>query len=307
LQELAKRQQLLQQRLFQSQSAQRQPQQTQQQKQLPRVLLTPLLLLTVQRAAAAVAIQSCWRAHSCRLLHRVAEQALLNRAARVVQRAWRACECLHQSILSYLCDDNGRLSRLLMLVMWFSWLTELAWRVTCTLLLFDTSAHTVHLPLKQVLSLVQNPKLYAQAVCIRCICKLWWALWRQLPSTLAANLLKGRAGCILWLATPLPNHSQSTAVHCTSLRLLALARCSRATAAAAAAVWCVVRLAVWPAAALQQHHVCGCGQQAAGGGSSRARQAGARPVPRAQVRRVCSARVSYMMASTAYIGLHRLV
>jgi hypothetical protein len=50
----------------------------------------------VQRAAAAVAIQSCWRAHSCRQLHRVAERALLNRAARVMQRACRACECLQE-------------------------------------------------------------------------------------------------------------------------------------------------------------------------------------------------------------------
>jgi hypothetical protein len=78
---------------------QQQQQQGQQQLQpLPglrgaSVPLTPLLLSTVRRTAAAVTIQACWRAHSDRRAHSIAERLLARRAACAIQAAWRACEC----------------------------------------------------------------------------------------------------------------------------------------------------------------------------------------------------------------------
>lgn len=63
------------------------------QRPIPAVVLTPLLEQTVVSTAAAVLIQSSWRAHHARLVSCVAEKALLTRIARVIQRAWRACGC----------------------------------------------------------------------------------------------------------------------------------------------------------------------------------------------------------------------
>lgn len=70
-------------------------QQLQQQQHNPKhmQLIVPLLLQTVQRTAAAVAVQSAWRSHSSRIQQRIAERLLHNRAACAIQRAWRACAC----------------------------------------------------------------------------------------------------------------------------------------------------------------------------------------------------------------------
>ena len=53
--------------------------------------------------AAAVAVQCSFRAHRDRIVKRVAERALLNRAVRVIQRCWRACECVVTAVIIYTC------------------------------------------------------------------------------------------------------------------------------------------------------------------------------------------------------------
>lgn len=76
--------------------------QLQQQQPSSLQLLTPLLLRTVQFAAAAATIQSCWRSHHIRLKCGVADAALAARAVRVIQRAWRACELTNQQRVNWL-------------------------------------------------------------------------------------------------------------------------------------------------------------------------------------------------------------
>lgn len=59
--------------------------------------VAPLTLQTVQETAAAVAIQAAWRARAARAQHRASQQALVLRAARCIQTAWRACEASETS------------------------------------------------------------------------------------------------------------------------------------------------------------------------------------------------------------------
>jgi hypothetical protein len=70
---------------------QQQPLSALQQARLPP-LIVPLLASTVHQTAAAVALQSAWRSHQCRLVEDVAQRLLKDRAARCIQRAWHACE-----------------------------------------------------------------------------------------------------------------------------------------------------------------------------------------------------------------------
>lgn len=77
-------------------------QRKQQQQQLP-ALIVPLLVETVQRTAAAVAVQAAWRSYSCRQQQDVANRLLFNRAATAIQRAWHACKwvSLRRSCLTF--------------------------------------------------------------------------------------------------------------------------------------------------------------------------------------------------------------
>jgi hypothetical protein len=85
-------------------------QQPQTQQRLPP-LIVPLLAQTVRQTAAAVFLQSAWRSHNSRLQERVADRLLLHRAARCIQRAWKACEPAPEPAaqqLSAITHDNHK-------------------------------------------------------------------------------------------------------------------------------------------------------------------------------------------------------